>query len=244
MAIITKDAKYLPRAQALSRKLGIPFFDEKTQKRFFLCVDERLSLEVNDGEKAGSLSIDYSSGAINFRRLSGKQLLLKAVGGSGKNVLDSTAGLGRDAFILASFGCKVRAIEKSPIIGELVLDALARCQSDERLKKISGRLEFFVGESLGFIKTLAVNSFDTLYIDPMYPEKKKTALPKKEMIVLQKFFGTEPEEVNLQEIFEEGAKKFRRIVVKRPIKGPELFPGVKVKFRGSTTRFDVYVFEN
>jgi 16S rRNA (guanine1516-N2)-methyltransferase len=231
----------------LSQKLGLPLYSEglETKFSFFLSVGENISLEVNEEGAPGPLFIDYTSGAINFRRMSGKQLLLKAVGGAGKSVLDSTAGLGRDAFVLASLGCKVRALEKSTVLGELVLDALERCRKDQRLEKIVRRLEFSVGESSSFIKNISPLSYDALYIDPMFPESKKTALPKKEMLILQKFFAREPSgESDIKKIFDEGTKKFKRIVVKRPLNGPELASGVKVKFKGSSTRFDVYVFEN
>jgi len=248
IAIFYKNEKYLSRAQALSQKLGIPLFNESEKKfPFLLRVAEDISLELNEKGGPGPLSIDYSSGAINFRRMTGKQLLLKSVGGAGKRVFDSTAGLGRDAFVLASLGCNVRAMEKSTVLGELVMDALERSKPDKRLGKIITRLEFSVGESSGFIKNLAVNSFDTLYIDPMFPESKKSALPKKEMFILQRFFANKASSDNdVQKIFDEGSKKFKRIVVKRPLNGPPLSDKAKVKvqFKGSSTRFDVYVFEN
>lgn len=136
-------------------------------------------------------------------------------------------------------------MERSPIVAELVLDGLIRGLGNPLIEKICKRIDFSVGESRDCIKTLEAGQFDVLYIDPMYPEKKKSALPKKEMRILQKFFENQPSDAGLiKEVFKEGSKKFNRVVVKRPLNGPELEKGVKVKFKGSSTRFDVYIFEN
>lgn len=247
VGILLGEQKHFNRAQALAEKLRIPFCGPTPAEgiSFYLRVGEELSLELLVEGDLISFFIDYGSGRVHTRRTSGKQILLKAIGGAGKKVLDATAGLGRDAFVLASLGCLVTALEKSAVLGELVMDGLKRCEEDENLKRISSRLKFIVGESSDYIDKSEVDDFDVLYIDPMYPKNQKSAKPKKEMMILQEFFKSEPgEEFGARQILDKGIKKVKRVVVKRPLNGPELVSGVNFKFKGTTTRFDVYVKEN
>ena len=81
------------------------------------------------------LLIDFNSGPLQHRRLHGgrKELLLKAVAARpGRHVVDCTAGLGVDAFLMAANGCTVTLLERSPVLALLLADALRRGQQDPR----------------------------------------------------------------------------------------------------------------
>ncbi|WP_445775347.1 class I SAM-dependent methyltransferase, partial [Shewanella sp.] len=77
-----------------------------------------LSLYKRDEPKLDGINVDFVSGAVAHRRKFGGgrgQSIAKAVGlkqGVTPTVVDGTAGLGRDAFVLASLGCKVIMVER------------------------------------------------------------------------------------------------------------------------------------
>ncbi|MGL9773657.1 MAG: class I SAM-dependent methyltransferase [Sodalis sp. (in: enterobacteria)] len=53
----------------------------------------------------------------------------KAVGIKGQglpDVVDATAGLGRDAFVLACLGCRVQMFERHPVMAALLKNGLRR----------------------------------------------------------------------------------------------------------------------
>ena len=88
------------------------------------------------------LIVDFVSSSVNYRQNFGggrKQDIAKAVGiksGIRPNIIDATAGLGRDGFILASLGSHVTLIERSQIIHDLLADGMRRASN------VSGRTSF------------------------------------------------------------------------------------------------------
>ncbi|MGL4894422.1 MAG: class I SAM-dependent methyltransferase, partial [Shewanella sp.] len=74
---------------------------------------DTLSLHKRDEPKLDGIVVDFVTGAVAHRRKFGGgrgQSIAKAVGlkqGVTPKVVDGTAGLGRDAFVLASLGCTV-----------------------------------------------------------------------------------------------------------------------------------------
>ncbi|QCI24614.1 16S rRNA methyltransferase [Buchnera aphidicola (Muscaphis stroyani)] len=205
------------------------------------------SLELNDLEnpKKGSIKVDFTSKKNNYRCYKSKmkkEILYRAIGIKKSYfpfVLDLTGGLGSDAFILSFLGCRVIMIERHPVVMALLRDGLDRGYKDKKigfwLKK---RLFLIFNDSLK-IKKLPILQPDVIYIDPMYPDKKKTALPKKEMQFLQKLIGKNDDCDHLITLSKELAKK--RIVVKRPCYAPPLSKE-KVDFiiKGKSHRFDIY----
>ncbi|MCX7122244.1 MAG: class I SAM-dependent methyltransferase [Gammaproteobacteria bacterium] len=166
----------------------------------------------------------------------GRRLLLKALGVKDKvrmHVLDATAGLGRDAFFMAKFGLDVTMIERSPLLAQLLNNALKHnATTIKRLKLLSG-------DALKLIPTLA--PFEVIYLDPMFPQKKSKAKVKKDLQILQILHQDEPQDsTELLKIALKHTKN--RVVVKRPINAPFLdFIQPQWSLRGTTIRFDVYV---
>ncbi|WP_455212819.1 class I SAM-dependent methyltransferase [Kaarinaea lacus] len=206
-------------------------------------------IELHDSDQKNvRLLIDYASGEIAYRAKHGggrKQALAKAIGlkpGYSPNVIDATAGLGRDAFVLAYLGCHVQMIERSPIIACLLEDALRRAAYDEHLKSwINQRLQLIIGDAFEQIPQLCnSSSVEVIYIDPMYPPRNKSALVKKEMRFIQAVVGKDFDSAALLTVARQNAKK--RVVVKRPSYATAL-AGEKPNhtIESKNTRYDVYM---
>ncbi|AUG98647.1 16S rRNA (guanine(1516)-N(2))-methyltransferase RsmJ [Pectobacteriaceae bacterium CE70] len=207
---------------------------------------QRLELRKLDEPKLGAIYVDFASGAMTHRRRFGGgrgEAVAKAVGIK-KNylpdVVDATAGLGRDAFILASLGCRVRMVERNPVVAALLDDGLQR---GYRHPEIGGWLR----ERLTLIHASSVTALaaitpppDVVYLDPMFPHRQKSALVKKEMRVFQTLVGTDDDADALLAPALALAKK--RVVVKRPDYAPPL-AGIPAQSALETKshRFDFYL---
>ena len=148
-----------------------------------------LALQIDGDDAPGPVFVDFVHGAVGHRRQFGggkNQLIAKAVGIKSNEklrVLDVTAGLGRDAFVLATLGCDVLMCERSPVIYALLQDGLARAEKENWFQKIS--LKLIQADAIVYLQKNQLFIPDVIYIDPMFPEKTKSALVKKEMRVLR-----------------------------------------------------------
>jgi len=207
---------------------------------------ERLELRKLDEPKLGAVYVDFVAGAVAHRRKFGGgrgQAIAKAVGlksGETPRVVDATAGLGRDAFVLASLGCQVTLLERSPVVAALLADGLARAALDAEIGGWVGeRLQLIPGPALENLQTLDFTP-DVVYLDPMFPHKQKSALVKKEMRVFQSLVGPDLDADALLPAALAVAGK--RVVVKRPdyagwLNGQP--PSMSIETKNN--RFDVYV---
>lgn len=181
------------------------------------------------------LFVDFSPLAWESRRKEGKsQGLVRACKPKlGLNILDVTAGWGKDAAILASFGAKVVMIERQPVMVALLEDGLRRMPIESALD-----LSLVKGESKEYLKQLKPEEYpDVIYIDPMHPPRQKTALVKKEMQILQKIIGPDLDVAELITLAISRCTK--RVVVKWPERVSPLLPS-NASIRGQTVRFDLY----
>ncbi|WP_394497759.1 class I SAM-dependent methyltransferase [Shewanella sp. ENK2] len=209
-----------------------------------------LSLHKRDEPKLDGISVDFVSGAVAHRRKFGGgrgQTIAKAVGlkqGISPTVVDGTAGLGRDAFVLASLGCKVIMVERHPVVAALLEDGLRRAYEDAEIGDwMCERMSLFHGSSIEALTDAAEQSgdeIDVVYLDPMYPHREKSALVKKEMRVFQTLVGADLDADGLLKPAQALATK--RVVVKRPDYAEDL-DGVKpsMVLAQKKNRFDVYV---
>ena len=179
---------------------------------------EHLELRKRDEPKLGGIFVDFVGGAMAHRRKFGGgrgEAVAKAVGIKGDylpDVVDATAGLGRDAFVLASVGCRVRMLERNPVVAALLDDGLARGYADA---EIGGWLQ----ERLTALTDITPRP-QVVYLDPMFPHKQKSALVKKEMRVFQSLVGPDLDADDLLAPARQLATK--RVVVKRPDYAPPL----------------------
>lgn len=206
---------------------------------------ERLELRKRDEPKLGGIYVDFVSGAMAHRRRFGGgrgEAVAKAVGIKGNylpDVVDATAGLGRDAFVLAALGCRVRMLERHPVVAALLDDGLSRGYRDAEIGGwLRDRLTLLHASSLAALATLQPKP-DVVYLDPMYPHRQKSAMVKKEMRVFQTLVGADDDADGLLEPARRLAKK--RIVVKRPDYAPPL-AGIATQSAVETKshRFDIY----
>ena len=190
---------------------------------------------------------DFIGGELRHRRLYGggkNQMILKATGLNKHkpSIMDLTAGLGRDSYVLATAGARVTMFERQPIVAALLADGLRRLRSggDEQELAIAQRLFLHQGDSLSCVGALAEQEApDVIYLDPMFPERGKTAKVKKAMAFFHHLVGSDDDAAALLPLALETARY--RVVVKRPRHAPplgDIKPGLC--FAGKSTRFDVY----
>lgn len=226
----------------------IKLFNLKHNENSSIClIVNSNSLELYNREypKQKPIKVDFTSNKINYRCYSIRkknEILSKAIGIKSSYhplVLDATAGLGNDAFILSFLGCQVIMIERHPIIAALLKDGLQRGYEDKKigiwLKK---RLHLIFNDSCNMLK-IPILKPDVIYLDPMYPISKKASLPKKNMQIFRKLIGQDCDAKNLLKVSRKLAKK--RIVVKRPCYAKPLSKD-KINFVivGKKHRFDIY----
>ena len=204
-------------------------------------VDGRYCL-IDSFSPQKPLSLSFSSPKF-LRRVKAAskntELLARAVGTrQGLKVLDCTAGLGREGFLLAYLGCDVTLIERSKVIYTLLLDALNWASFDPDLKKVVDRLSLYRSDAKEYLSRHS--SWDVIYIDPMFPDKKKTSLPKGDMQYLQRFLSKEKNDGSL--LKSAFRCKFRRLVVKRPLKARDKdIRKSDSSIQNDKIRFDIYL---
>ena len=209
-------------------------------------TDERLELRKLDEPKLGAIAVNFVDGTMAHRRKFGGgrgEAVAKAVGIKGDylpTVIDATAGLGRDAFVLASIGCKVLLVERNPIVAALLEDGLARAYADPEIGSFMQERMILADERNISLLDAEQQTADVVYLDPMYPHKQKSALVKKEMRVFQHLVGADLDSDDFFAPAKALARK--RVVVKRPDYAPFLAEQ-KPDFSQTTKnhRFDVYL---
>lgn len=233
------------RAAELSHLLGIPCVTTVPQQGPLLRLDrQRLEFFLaGDADFPGALWVDFDS--VDSRRRSrqpGGELLVQAAKIrqlAQPLLIDATAGLGRDGFLLACQGFRVTMIEVNPIIAALLADGLERARLVPHLAAAVSRICLSRGDAVDMLATLDEQPA-VIYLDPMFPERTKTAKVKQNLRLLQMLESKQsPPEPLLQAALATGARK---VVVKRPLKGPflaDLVPSYTLK--GKAVRFDVYV---
>ncbi len=198
-------------------------------------------------ELPGDMRLDFASGVAEYRRLQGEgqgQALAKAIGVrklAKPTVIDATAGLGRDAFVLATLGCSVTLLERSRVMYFLLWDAAYRAAEHAALAEwFNYRFNLIYADALQFLDNLKASQYpDVIYLDPMYPSRSKSALVKKELRFIRALVGDDMDSAALLSLALQRSKK--RVVVKRP-KSADLLPGPKPSYEiaSKNTRYDIY----
>jgi len=294
-SVITLTAERLDVGRSLASRLSLPHLDasglrlvkpgeivpylhshfewgESIVRFVFLYREDGLSLAQIDADRFLSIRADFHGGTVRYRREKGGgkgQMIAKAVGlGGGRppSVLDATAGLGRDAFVLASLGCPLVMAERVPEVRALLADGLAQARErgaaeDPELLPILDRMRLVESDAMTHMSSLrrgvtcearrnpalasgradwADDAPDVIYLDPMFPPRSKSAEVKKEMRVFHALVGADPDAAELLPAAIGCARK--RVVVKRPRLAPTL--GTEKPshtLEGKSNRFDVYV---
>ena len=242
------DPKRMAVAAELARTLGLPLVHDAAQGYPLLLVvtDERLELLQVDSSD-GPVHCEFTGGAFGYRRAQPlrRELLARAVGFKGKplHVIDMTAGLGRDAAVLALLGCHVTAIERAPVVFALLEDGLRRARDADAADTLAERITLVRADACDYLDALPAEALpDVIYLDPMFPERTRSALVKKEMRLLSRLLDGEDDAGRLLEAaLRTGC---HRVVVKRPLHAPHIAAPLvhqpPLQFRGRSARFDVY----
>lgn len=198
--------------------------------------------------KRGSKSVfrvDFSAKNLLYRSKHASrrnELLLRAIGikaNQTPSLVDATAGLGRDSFILATSGYSVTLLERVPIIHLLLQDAIAHAGKIPYLADIMPRLKLIQTDAMIWLSN---NQVDVVYLDPMFPKRQKSASVKKENLILQDLQPLEDSK-NPQHLLSAALTcASKRVVIKRP-RLSEFVANQKPSFslNGNSCRFDVYL---
>ena len=172
------------------------------------------------------------------RGRSRREPLARALGARTRTVIDATAGLGQDAFLLACLGYRVTAIERAPVLAVLLRDGLARAAADPVQRNALGdRLCVITGDARLLLREMTPP--DAVFLDPMFPPKRrKSALARKEIQIIRRVVGDDPDALELFAVARASARE--RVVVKRPTSAPPLAPRPSMSYVSKLVRYDVY----
>ena len=191
------------------------------------------------------LKCSFIEGPILHRLKYGKgrgQNLAKAVGmKSNKNrtIIDATAGLGYDAFILASLGANVTLIERSKIMYNLLQEGISEAKSfGGEISDIISRMNLIFGDSKFILPDLLP---EVILIDTMYKDRKKTALVKNDMRLVRDIVGSDSDYIQLIDVALNQASN--RVVIKQPRYADQIdnIKPYSHQILGKTIRYDVYM---
>jgi len=235
LAIGYESPVLLEQATQLAGQLQLPIDNNAPNQLFFsaqglkLCISPFLPLQA-----------DFNRDSWLKRRNEGKKqgLVRACKPTSGMRIVDATAGWGRDAAILASFGATVQMIERNPVMAALLSDALLNRDVSSPLLDVS----LIQQNALNYFEQLQPDNYpDVIYIDPMHPERQKSSLVKKDMQILQQLIGADNDAMCLLDMARQRVKQ--RVVVKWPQQLASLAkPSASIE--GKTIRFDIYTPRN
>ncbi len=246
LAISAAQPELARQAAELAAELGLPLMAQRPGAQAVLTLSaERLALVATGPDAPGPIAVDFAAGSLRHRRRGGhNEPLGRAVGihkWPGLSVVDATAGLGRDSFVLADLGCQLTLLEREPVVFALLRDGLrrGRLSEDAWVAQVCQRMSLLRADARDW---LAGQTVDVVYLDPMFPARRKSARVKKEMWLFQQLLENADSSAGLLEAALSAAQK--RVVVKRPAKAPAL-EGEQPAFQlpGKTVRFDVYLPE-
>jgi 16S rRNA (guanine1516-N2)-methyltransferase len=235
-------------AKTLAHQLNLPL--SPLDPKHIQLVLMLQHIEIRAPELGNPILIDFEQGKNAHRRQFGGgrgQPLAKAIGlkkGAKPTVIDTTAGFGRDAFVLANLGCKVTLIERNPLMATLLADALRRASNNPELIDVIALMSLINDDAVVYLNKFATfdsgSSPEVIYMDPMFPSRDKSALVKKDMRLLHQLAGPDTDSEQLLTVARSTALK--RVVVKRPKSAP--FVGNQkptTSIASKNTRYDVYI---
>jgi 16S rRNA (guanine1516-N2)-methyltransferase len=233
LAIGYESEALLEQAKRLAEQLN-RVIDNQARQQLMVTAD-KLVLKM---AAFSPLYADFTSTTWQKRRDAGKKqgLVRACKPGPGVRIIDATAGWGRDAAVLASFGADVLMLERQPIMAALLKDALQR--QDEHSNALL-KLNLYAIDAVTYLQTLPLSDYpDVIYLDPMHPQRQKSALVKKDMQALQQLMGADDDALALLELAQ--TRALNRVVMKwpqhlAPLKTPT------ASLAGKTVRFDIYV---
>lgn len=261
LAILCNHDTFYEQASALAHTTQLSLLNDLDVEsigdyEFVLMFSEQGIALQQTGKKApGPIAAEFTEGAVDHRRKFGGgkgQMIAKAVGvkaGVYPRVLDATAGLGKDSFVLATLGCTMQMLERSPIVSALLENGLQRArhfaltEGDSELLEVMQRMQLIAQDSGSYLQQLTPDSFpDVIYLDPMFPDRQKTADVKKDMRAFHSVVGKDEDADALLPLAL--SRVNYRVVVKRPRKAPFLnHQTPSFQLEGKSSRYDIYTLK-
>ena len=222
--------KLYTEAEGLAKNRGL--FLERREERIIL----------SDSEKEIGVSFDDMKKRLKHNNLT-HELLVKAAKPAALEApltaVDATAGLGEDAILLAAAGFEVTMYERDPVMAVMLYDAVLRALDDPQTKSAAGRMHVEFGDSIEALENMREKP-QIVMLDPMFPERKKSGLVKKKFQLLHSLENPCEEEAQMLSAALLAASK--RVIVKRPAKGPYLAERKPdYSLDGKAVRVDVYI---
>ncbi|MCB0386563.1 MAG: class I SAM-dependent methyltransferase [Bdellovibrionales bacterium] len=230
----------------LADQLKIPLVNHVEESSICLVpIDGGWGLVSRELTEMKPLVIDFSVGEWKRRRTEVRgpgDVLSKALGKvKGNRAVDGTSGLGRDSLHLLALGFEVVAVEQSPVLAFLLNQAREKALQVEGRNSAINNLILIHADARQYLRELndRDESPDVVFLDPMFPVKRKSALSGKEAQILQLLCSPAAEKD--RELLHEALEVVRdRVVVKRPLQAPPLAPGARHQYVGKSVRYDVY----
>ncbi len=208
------------------------------KEEYFFYKDNILHYKISDKE---SLSFDFLKGRLfnRLKRIEHESLIKKAIGKNKAQlkIFDATAGSLIDTIIFLKLGHKVVACEQSKILYRLLNDAILRAKKE---------YDFF--DNLSFINSdsaVIIDSYldsDIFYFDPMFEDVKQNTKRSGTLQKIGNVLSFEKLEDTSAQIFDHILKKkYKKVIVKRPIKSNPLYEKINYQVKGKAIRYDVYV---
>lgn len=249
VTIVSVESSPTAREIELSSALNLPLMTAAERHdpavRCYLQFDpEGLSLYSNEANAPGAVRVDFSNAGLNYRVTDSvkQQNIVKAIGLKAKTrprILDATAGLGKDAYLLASQGCDITLLERSKIVHALLADGIDRALVSNSIAAKAVKHMHLLNADFKEV-AMDFSNIDVVYLDPMFPLKNKSARAKKDMYLLQHLLGNLQDDPAMLNIALQLAG--RRVVVKRAKNSAHLGDRKPdIEFRGSSSRYDVYL---
>lgn len=225
-------------AERLSQQLGVPIADSMGGELTLVFDDAGLSLVGCGMRYQGDFARMLNR--VTKGRLHHEMLVKIAKTKTERPIaVDAAAGMGEDSFLLAAAGYEVYLFERDKVIAALLRDALRRARQDDRLREIVGRMRLIEGDSIERMPKLDIKP-EIVYLDPMFPPRKKSGLIQKKLQLIQKLEQPCADE---QELYAAAVSlRPKKIIIKRPLNGALLAdqkPSYTVK--GKAIRYDVVV---
>lgn len=243
------------KAERLAHELGVACVEApdlaqaEPWSQILLFDQQGLALCATGLGRPGPVRADFVSGAVAHRRQFGGgtgQLIAKACGiksGIRPRIVDATAGLGRDAFVLATLGCQVHMLERSPLVHALLSEGLQQAAADPELAETLQRMTLERADGRQWLQQCVESQQpDLVYLDPMFPHTDKKAQVKKEMLAFRELVGQDLDDAELLAAALQAARC--RVVVKRARKAPAI-AGCKPSYslEGKSSRYDIYALK-
>lgn len=163
------------QAQLHAEDLSCPYVERQKQpmadllveyQRVLLVAAEGLSLYLEDGQR-----LHFHPDTAVLRLKAPRDPLIELIGEAPKRILDCTMGLGSDSLVMAGVGHVVTAVESEKLIHFLVKQGLATYQAkDEKVTRAMRSIQTVCMDSYAFLKEAADQSYDVVYLDPMFSE--------------------------------------------------------------------------